>query len=177
MANLFQRLLQSNEDAAPEDPNWLNNALRTPAAVVSRIDVGSIYLFQYEPKHAQKLPYYDTQPLVIPFDTAHNGFKGLNLHYIPPRFRAILMDEISELLDKNDSDPKTKLNLTYDLLKQVSRSKYYIPCVKHYLDAQVRSRFVLINPDQWMKVLMMPLARFQKLSTNQVYAQSNRKLK
>ena len=46
--------------------------------------VGNMYMFQYDPKHKDTLPYYDLFPLAIVIGPAEGGFLGLNLHYLPP---------------------------------------------------------------------------------------------
>ena len=40
---------------------------------------GNMYMFFYDPKTKDKLPYYDRFPLVFPFRKTENGFMGLNL--------------------------------------------------------------------------------------------------
>ena len=44
---------------------------------------GSMYMFFYDAKHRDKLPYWDSFPLVIAVGPAEKGFYGLNLHYLP----------------------------------------------------------------------------------------------
>ena len=71
----------------------------TPNQLLRRQEEGSATLgkmlfYKYDPKFAKKLPYWDMYPLVFPFEKAKGGFYGLNLHYIPPRERAVLMDEL-----------------------------------------------------------------------------------
>jgi hypothetical protein len=42
--------------------------------------VGSMYMYYYDPKHKQTLPYYDRFPLVFPYRKVPGGFMGINLH-------------------------------------------------------------------------------------------------
>ena len=58
----------------------------------TRFLLGNMYLFAYDPKHKETLPYYDRFPLIFPINKAKGGFLGINLHYLPPPFRAKLMD-------------------------------------------------------------------------------------
>ena len=62
---------------------------------VTRPRMGDMYMFFYDPKHKETLPYYDTFPLIIMVERAPGGFYGLNLHYLPPVLRAKLFDEFS----------------------------------------------------------------------------------
>ena len=57
--------------------------------------IGKMYFFFYDPKLKDSLPYYDRFPLVIPIERYQNGFLGLNLHYIHPKQRIILLDKLS----------------------------------------------------------------------------------
>jgi len=42
---------------------------------------GLLNMFIYDPKLKDKLPYYDTFPLVLPVEEYGNGFLGINLHF------------------------------------------------------------------------------------------------
>jgi len=60
----------------------------------NRFGVGNMYMFFYDPKTKDTLPYYDAFPLVIPIEPAEGGFYGLNLHYLPPVLRAKFLDAL-----------------------------------------------------------------------------------
>lgn len=146
--------------------------------------IGQMYLFAYEPKTKDKLPYYDSYPLVIPFDTIRtggraareDGFMGLNLHYLPLRLRARLMDALYTVISDENYDSRTHLQISYKMLKSVSRYKFYEPCIKQYLFSHVRTRFFRIDPASWDLALFMPLDRFVGSSRESVYNDSYRKL-
>ena len=148
----------------------------TPAQLLKREEEGSATLgkmlfYKYDPKFAKKLPYWDMYPLVFPFEKAKGGFYGLNLHYIPPRDRAVLMDELKEYATNNKYDATTRLKITYDLLKGYGRA---VPCVKRYLGTNVRSNTVRINADEWEIAIFLPVERFQKESKSVVWKNSER---
>ena len=72
-----------------EDPLVQRNALKN----LSRTGlVGTMQMFFYDPKHKDKLPYYDLFPLIVVVGPAEGGFYGLNLHYLPPILRAKMLD-------------------------------------------------------------------------------------
>ena len=50
-----------------------------------------MYLFQYDAKWKEKLPYWDMFPLILPFDLAKGGFFGVYLDYLPTNDRADLL--------------------------------------------------------------------------------------
>ena len=148
----------------------------TPTQLLKREEEGSATLgkmlfYKYDPKFAKKLPYWDMYPLVFPFEKAKGGFYGLNLHYIPPRDRAVLMDELSDYATNNKYDATTRLKITYDLLKGFGRA---VPCVKRYLGSHVQSNTVRINADEWEIAIFLPVERFQKEKKSVVWNDSRK---
>lgn len=140
--------------------------------IVRGFEIGQMMLFNYDPKLKRTLPYYDTFPLVFPIEPRENGFLGLNMHYLPLRQRAMLMDALYSLKTDNRYDQDTALKLSYQLLKRSARYKLFKPCVKHYLNSHIKSRRIKIDPVEWDIALFLPLQRFQKASSSQVYTKS-----
>ena len=122
--------------------------------------LGKMFFYKYDPKFAKKLPYWDMYPLVFPFERAPGGFYGLNLHYIPPRDRAVLMDNLNQYASNNKYDQTTRLELSYRLLKRYGRA---VPCVKRYLGDRIVSQTVRIDADEWEIAIFLPVERFQKV--------------
>jgi hypothetical protein len=136
---------------------------------------GGLYLFRYDPKHKDTLPYYDTMPLVLPFSTAPGGFLGINLHYLPYGLRFKLMGALLELV-RDISDPTSLAQVSWNMLNGSSKYRGVAPCVKHYLSSHVRSQFLNIPNDQWLAAVMMPLEQFTGSSKEQVFNFSRRML-
>jgi hypothetical protein len=134
--------------------------------------VGRMYFFYYDPKWKDKLPYYDRFPLVLPIEQYPDGFLGLNLHYIHPKQRIILLDKLSEFLNNQKYDKSTKLRLSYDLLKRSSKLFEHQPCIKKYLFSNVDSRFLEISADEWDIAALLPFESFVGASTGKVYTDS-----
>jgi len=126
----------------------------------ARVLPGFMYLFSYDPKTKEDLPYYDRFPLVFPFTIHPDGFTGINMHYLPHLLRARLMDALYNLASNGNFDEKTKLRMSYDILNAASRYKYFKPCIKRYLYSQLRTRFLLIPSNEWDIALFLPLERF-----------------
>ena len=118
--NIFKTVNMKAGDAQ-KSYTWYRNQVRNLGSGVSglqlirnetltnRIRPGEMYLFMYDPKHKDTLPYYDRFPLVIPIESYPDGFLGLNLHYIHPKQRLILLDKLSETATNDKFDSKTKL--------------------------------------------------------------------
>lgn len=138
--------------------------------------VGGMFMFFYDPKHKDTLPFYDSFPLVIVVGPAEGGFYGLNLHYLPPALRAKFLDSLLEITNNRLYDDSTKFDLSYKMLMRASKMKYFKPCFKHYLTKHVRSKFAMVEAPEWEIATFLPTADFQKASRAQVYADSKRKI-
>ena len=133
-------------------------------------------MFYYDPKHKDTLPYYDTFPLVIVIGPAEGGFLGLNLHYLPPVLRAKFLDSLLDVTNNKIYNETTKFNVTYNMLQRAGKMKYFKPCIKHYLNSQVRSRFAMVESPEWEIATFLPTADFQKATKTQIYRDSRRKI-
>lgn len=145
---------------------------RTKAS--ARIEFGNMYLFEYDAKHKDTLPYYDRFPLIFPINSAKGGFLGINMHYLPPQLRAKLMDALYDTVTNKKYDDTTRLRLSYNLLNGAAKFKEFKPTIKHYLNKQVKSRFIYISPAEWDVALFLPMARFIGASKQKVYADSRK---
>jgi hypothetical protein len=138
------------------------------------VEPGNMLLFNYDPKTKNTLPYYDTFPLIFVVGPAEGGFFGLNMHYLPLKQRAMLMDALYETASDSRYDAGTRLKINYSILSKASRFKLFKPCLKHYLSNQIRSRFMQIDSVEWDIALFLPLQRFVG-SVSKVYQDSLRK--
>jgi len=166
--------------------DWYRNAARdvnvTPNRLMKRnqtkftrnAEPGNMLLFNYDPKTKKKLPYYDTFPLIFVVGPAADGFFGLNMHYLPLKQRAMLMDALYETASDSRYDAGTRLKINYSILSKASRFKLFKPCLKHYLNGQIRSRFMQVDSVEWDIALFLPLQRFVG-NISKVYQDSLRK--
>ena len=137
--------------------------------------IGRMYFYFYDPKTKDTMPYYDRFPLVIPIEKYPDGFLGLNLHYIHPKHRMILLDKLSDTASNNTYDDKTKLKINYRYLSAASKIFEATPCIKRYLFTQIESRFLEISADEWDIAALLPVESFVGASTSKVYADSRKK--
>lgn len=142
---------------------------------VTRPRMGDMYMFFYDPKHKETLPYYDTFPLIIMVEKAPGGFYGLNLHYLPPVLRAKLFDALT--LTNNRYDETTRFKARYRILQSVRKLRYFKPCFKHYLTNHVESRIVKVEPPEWEIAMFMQTQRFKKSKAGAIYKDSRQKVR
>lgn len=138
--------------------------------------IGKMYMFVYDPKHKDTLPFYDTFPLIFPIAFYGDSFLGINLHYLSPVLRAKLMDALYQTINNKKYDNTTKLRLSYQVLASASKFKWFEPCVHKYLFSHVGSQFIYIAPDEWDFALMLPTERFQGATKQQVFRDSLAKI-
>lgn len=196
MAGVFANLLKKNVDASTiptrteEARKWVQtsatsamknarNVIKTAPANLQKgapanSIIGQMLLFQYQATTAKNLPYWDKYPLVFPFHVDSTGMWGINMHYLPHQMRAVLMDQLLSISSSNMTSPTAKLQLSYNTLQAASRNRYFLPCVKHYLNKGLDSNIVTIPAQEWSIALFLPLERFQKASSSKVHEDSRR---
>ena len=167
--NYFDQI--SNQIKTGNEPfKWYRNRIKelgTPSVPellrtgkLSKTPVGkSLNMFVYSPKGRNKLPYYDTFPLVLPLKSMEGGFLGLNFHYLPYALRA-------RLLDAAGGD-----NLSISAIENNRLTK---PCIKRYLFGYTRSMFRKIDDEDNLTAIMLPVQRFKKASASEVWADSRK---
>lgn len=188
--NLFTDILRNAVDTTTAQENsrmWLReqaqsvrqvnnprNILQKNERLVTNVSIGRMYLFMYDPKTKEDLPYFDRFPLIFPFQKVTGGFYGVNMHYLPHVLRARLMDALYTVANNKANDDTTKLRLSYQVLNTASKFRYFKPCVKHYLNSHVKSRFLWVPAEQWDTALFLPLERFVGANKQQVWRDSRR---
>lgn len=140
----------------------------------TNLGIGRIYFAYYQPKHRDTLPYYDKFPILIPFERYSNGFLSLNLHYLPPILRAKLLDGLYDTLNNKRFDEKTKMKISYGILKGASNTKHFKPCVKRYLGSHFRSKFIRVPQESWTTAVFLPVESFEKAGKQKVWADSRK---
>ena len=137
--------------------------------------IGRMYFYFYDPKTKDKLPYYDRFPLVIPIERYNDGFLGLNLHYIHPKQRLILLDKLSDTLTNDKYVETSRLRVSYPFLSSASKIFEATPCIKRYLFSHIESRFLEITANEWDIAAMLPMESFVGAKTSRVYSDSRKK--
>lgn len=161
---------QAAQDITRINPNTLFKQMAQNLLTNINISsIGSMYMFHYDPKWKDILPWYDTYPLIFMVELYNDGFSGINLHYLPPYHRAKLMDALYGITLKHKDT--MKIQISYDILNNARRFRLFKHCYKRYLTTHLQSKLLFIEPSKWDTALMLPLQRFHKASEEQVWAQ------
>jgi hypothetical protein len=162
--NWFRDKAQQYRGNRTSQDNLFKNSI-----TVSNVLPGRMYMYVYDAKTKDTLPYWDAFPVIFMVDVAPKGFYGLNLHYLPPPLRATLMDGLYSNLSNDKFDDTTKVTMSYRMLKSASNTKLFKHCFKHYLHDHVKSRFIYVEPKEWDIAMFLPLQKFQKASAEEVW--------
>ena len=189
-------LLDALSSGAPESvakaANWFKKtakSLKSDELKKSKISkplptsagyVGRMYTFVYNPlpESKAKLPYYDRFPLIFLIEPAKGGFLGINLHYLSPKYRQVLLNRMLEsyLSDKNMNE-STRLKINYDILKGVSKLKWGIPCIRRYKNSGIKSNIALVPSNEWNTAIYLPTKGMIGASSSKVWLDSINKVK
>ena len=165
MATVFDKILDTT--TGPKSYDWYRKkvaAMTTPGArslinkgkATLRPKYGIMNLFGYDPKHKDRLPYYDTFPLIFPLEPAKGGFIGLNFHYLRPGARAAFLRSLANTTTDKKFDKKTRYRINW------RNNTFMKKTAKHYLFNQVRTSFLNITAEEMAIAIFLPVARFKK---------------
>ena len=192
MQDVFERNQYDLQTAVKRSSSWFNKQVSslaqqniTPNQVLkgntsqntTTIQPGNLYMYFYDPKTKEDLPYYDRFPLVFPFRKTSDGFYGLNMHYLPYDLRIYLLDALLTFKTNSRWDETTKLKYSWALIDGVSRYKAAQPCVKQYLNGHVKSQFRKVSSQDWATAMLLPVEKFVGASKQQVWADSRKKIR
>lgn len=187
--DVFERNKYDLQTAVRKSRSWFDRQVQilakeqlTPQKVLSSnpdqlsttIMPGNLYMYIYDPKMKDTLPYYDRFPLVFPYRKTPDGFIGLNMHYLPYQLRITLLDALLVFKSNNRMDETTKLKYSWAIIDGVSKYAAAQPCIKQYLMPHVRSQFRKINADDWATAMLLPVERFVGASRQEVWAESRK---
>ena len=97
---------------------------------------GHLYMFEYKAK-TRWLPYYDTFPLVYVMKASPDEFSGVNLHYMAPKKRIMV---IKKLMEGRIDVPKR--------------------CFHKYLTSQVDGMMLDLAAAEWDTAILLPIENF-----------------
>jgi hypothetical protein len=169
--------------------NWLtdnvNKVSRAPSKklvlesgqTIADALIGNMFMYYYDAKHKDTLPYWDKFPLIFVIEIYPDGWLGLNLHYLPITLRTKLFDKLLQFANDKSLDKITKLRLSYGLLKNVAKFPEVQPTIKRYLSSHVKSQLVKIHPVDWEIAVFLPVEQFQKEKKEFVWKESRKMIR
>lgn len=136
---------------------------------------GYMYFFQYVPPNAKQLPFYDEFPIILSLGFTANYAIGINLHYLPPRIRLLFALQITKsMVDAKNDISKVRIG---SLLANKTIRKYIYALSEQYYYAGIRSKIKLIGPKEFMIMSFLPMQKFKKKQSPQIYKFINQAIK
>lgn len=163
--NLGRIRTSMNPKTFIENSDTVSKGLLTP---------GRMFFFGYNPRTKAELNFWDEFPIIIYLHPQPGGFLGINFHYISPMMRAKLLNGI--LTYTNDpnwntsNSKKTKLQVSYPLLKKAASLKPYKYCIKRYYLSNIVTKLAFIPPKDWKTVPFFPLQLFKGASKETIWS-------
>ncbi len=153
--------LRKQADKVRELPRFSNFLSQGGIKYAAAPTVGSMFIFHYNPKLKDKLPYYDTLPLIVCLAVEGNSMLGINFHYLPPGLRARLLDAFYRTAVGSITNPNARFNVDYQVIKAIAGNALIKPTIKRYLFSHVESQFIKIPPAEWDIAVFLPWATWQ----------------
>jgi hypothetical protein len=139
--------------------------------------LGCLYFFFYDPKGKEDLPYYDKFPLILLLQKYPDGFLGLNLHYLPIRYRIAFLGKLLKYASYDENDEIKKIRITYDILNATRQLKEFRPCLKRYLTSHIRSKILTVAPNEWDVATFLPVHQFKKAKPKEIWEDVKQEIK
>lgn len=164
--------IELNKDAARKSLAWFDEQVKILGNRVSRnslmqgkgktgnIMPGKMYFYFYDPITKDKLPYYDTFPLVLPFSRDATTFTGINFHYLPYKVRTVLLKNLLDFASDKKMDENTKIKTAWQYIGGISRYRGVNSAVKKYRFDHVQSPFLEVPASSWFTALLLPVQSF-----------------
>lgn len=146
-----------------------------------RLLPGRMYMMRYNPINRATLPYYDMFPVFLCMNVRNGWFSGLNFHYLPPIYRAELMDALYPFViapNTTGTDMSTSIRtrvqkrVDWDMLNKRRSFMSFKPMWKRYNMKAVIGNYMYVPPIAWDTVMMLPVQRFRKAGINKVWRDS-----
>ena len=173
---------------------WLKNELKIVnlsqdiKKYPKRMEAGKIYTFEYDPKLAHILSYYDKHPIVLSLGPSRK-YKDLdlaiNLNFLPPKYKLVLLSKIwkfysrkmKKVFDKNAAIADTgktpspikelPLNFWYDVAKKLVPKQLGFALRSYYV--QRRTKTIVLSYNKWPEIALLDLQDMEGISLAKVY--------
>lgn len=133
---------------------------------------GAMYIFKYDPKYKEELPFYDGWPCSIMFAIDGEKVTGINFHYLPYEIRGKLFDKLWLIASKYQNNSQQQvLRMNWKLLSNVSKYPEIRPAIHSYLYSHIQSRLIKVPIESWKEAMLLPIDAFYKKS--QAYVARN----
>jgi len=162
------------KNATDASEKWFNDGIKSrkiseAQSTRNRFEPGKIYVFEYVPKYAKELPWFDKNPVVLAIEQIDKNDIGINLNLLPIAFKEKLLDDLYTKMQgqiqgslKENSNPlhEKPLRITYDGMKNYLEKFGYDFAIRQYIPSRKKGQAV-VSYSKWPEIA---LCRFMELS-------------
>lgn len=137
------------------------------------VPICELVYYKYQPKGIDTLPYWDIYPLtlIVRFDS--NMFYGFNLHYMDYKYRQKIIEAM--LMIKSRANTKRQsYAILAPLVNEMVQHRFLVFAYKSYLFDHVRSKFVVVDPRFYERVIYLPIQKFRRTTQDNIIMLSKR---
>ena len=163
----------------------------------SRFQPGKIYVFEYTPKYAKELPWFDKNPVVLAIEEVGGNDFGVNLNLLPVKFKEKFLDDlhtrmhikvdktetsiIDELLgtsapSKTNAKTEKPLKLTYTGMKKYLEKEGYDFALRQYIPIR-KKRQAVVSYSKWPEIAICDFMDFHNTNVMKIRLMFNDYLK
>ena len=131
--------------------------------------LGRMYFYKYKPDPIET--QFDLYPLIFILKKSSDHFEGINFHYMSPKARAMLIENIFLYLNKLDytANQKILFNSFIKVIRNNRKFRYAKHCYRQYKYSSIDSRIIEVHPLDWEIAMMVETERF--------YSNTNRRIR
>ena len=148
---------------------------------------GKIYVFKYDPKHKEKLPWWDMSPIVLSLDSVELNDFGINLNLLPIMVKEELLDLVYDRFSsqiKNQSAGKRasnaklqgELSLTWQGAKNFLKRFGYDFAVRQYIRNRKSDQGV-VSYENWSNIILCDFANLNGTTYGKIKTEFRNSLK
>ena len=122
--------------------------------------LGRMYFYKYKPDPIET--DFDLYPLMFILDKSEDHFSGINFHYMNPRSRGMLLENMFQYLNKVDYAANQKLlfNSFVKIIRNNRKFRYAKQCYRQYRYSSIESRIIEVHPLDWEIAMSVDTERF-----------------
>ena len=146
----------------------------------SKIRSGTMWTFAYNPETRNELDYWDRFPLIIMLISEKDdptSFLGMNLHYLYPRYRRLVLMSLLGYMNGDLSNTESRIMLMNLNKLRKFPNRYGRVCIRRYKYKNILGKMLRIPPEHWMKAIYLPTYQFVGARPNKVWNKVYRMMK
>ena len=117
--------------------------------------LGRMYFYKYRPSPVETK--FDLYPLIFILKKSEGHFEGINFHYMSPKHRGMLLENMFLYLNKLDyqNNQKILFNTFIKVIRNNRKFRYAKHCYRYYNYENVESKILEVHPLDWEIAMMV----------------------